>query len=61
MPEPARSGGPMGMGELYEHYKRLGRLAWIFTPNSHLTFWGAGYRNFKTSARPSHQGIGVDF
>jgi photosystem II stability/assembly factor-like uncharacterized protein len=36
-------------------------LAWIFTPNSHLTFWGAGYRNFKTSARPSHQGIGMDF
>ena len=36
-------------------------LAWIFTPNSHLTFWGVGYRNFKTSARPSHQGIGVDF
>ncbi len=38
----------------------LPTLAWIFTASSHLTFWAPVYRNFKTSRRPSHQGIGVE-
>jgi hypothetical protein len=36
MPEPARSGA-MGMGGLYEHYKRLGRLDLFFALFPHLS------------------------
>jgi hypothetical protein len=36
LPEPARN-GPMGTGELYEYYKRLGRLDLFFALFPHLS------------------------
>ena len=33
---PRRPSSPMGMGELYEHYKRLGRLDIFFAMFPHL-------------------------